>query len=117
MSSLEYTSKDGIFVYPEGLMKKFLPALALLAITLTACSPIKSGTIIEKDYDPPYESTYMMCGMYDSKGLCTVWIPMTNYHPESYNLKLQEGEDTGWRSVSKETYDSYATGSYISFDN
>lgn len=117
MSFLVYITKDGIFVYPEGIMKKFLPTLALLAIALTACSPIKSGTIIEKDYDPPYESTYMLCSMYNSNGTCAVWIPMTDHIPESFNLKLQEGEDTGWRSVTKETYDSHEIGSYISFDN
>lgn len=117
MPFLVYTAKDGIFVYPEGIMKKFLPTLALLAIALTACSPIKSGTIIEKDYDPPYQSTYMMCGMYDSKGMCSMWMPMTDQHPESFNLKLQEGEDTGWRSVTKGTYESHEIGSYISFDN
>lgn len=79
--------------------------------------PIKSGTIIQKDYDPPYQSTYTLCSMYDSKGSCSVWVPMTDHHPERFNLKLQEGEDTGWRSVSKATYDSYEVGSYISFDN
>ena len=98
-------------------MKKFLPSLALLAIALTACSPIKSGTLIEKDYQPPYDSTYMMCGMYDSKGMCSMWMPMTDHHPESFNLKLQEGEDIGWRSVTKGTYESHEIGSYISFDN
>lgn len=97
-------------------MKRFLPIFILLAVLLTACSPIKSGTLVEKDYQPSYESTYLMCSMYDAKSNCAVWVPVTQDNPESFHFKLREGEDTGWRSVSKATYESYEVGSYVSFD-
>ncbi|KQO98305.1 hypothetical protein [Leifsonia sp. Leaf264] len=97
-------------------MKKILTvvASALAVAALAACSPISSGTITGKHYEPAYTYVSTTCAAYDSKGNCSVTMPLTNYVDDEYRLDITRGGKDGWVIVSEHTYDGARVGDYFS---
>ncbi|QIG58026.1 hypothetical protein SEA_PAULODIABOLI_342 [Microbacterium phage PauloDiaboli] len=98
-------------------MKRFLSFVLLLAMiaVLVACSPISSGVVTSKDYDPAWTQTVydQRCISRNAKGVCSGYIssPRFVYHPERFTLNLRGEEDkTGWVNVPEGEYNSYEVG-------
>lgn len=95
-------------------MKKLIALLIIALFVLTGCvSAISKGTITSKENRPAYYSTTMVCSGYNSKGGCTVWVPIQNYHAPTWWFNLAEGEETGWVYVTETTYGQYEPGDYF----
>lgn len=101
-------------------MKRLAPVIVAVALGLTACGGINSGTVVGKDYVPPREWVYMQpvytttCS--GSPPVCTQhlvsFIPITMHDPECYRLKLDDGDDTGSVCVPREAYDRVRLGDH-----
>jgi hypothetical protein len=96
-------------------VRRVLAALAVVLFLVTGCGArVKTGTVIERKYDPPYSYVIMMCSVYNSKGICMGYYPWTQYEPERYELQLRNGDNakvrTGWIDVPKELWAQYPVG-------
>lgn len=92
-------------------------ATALGTLLLVACAPsVDSGTVVDKNYYESYTTTRFQCYSYNSNGFCTVNVPVTDYHPERFELVIEgyaEGEDElrqSSHSVRESIYDSVNIG-------
>lgn len=96
-------------------MKKIMRVgvIALMALTLVACSNIKSGKIHDKSYHAGYYSSSTSCVSHNSKGACTGYTSHQNYNPPSYRFDLYQSKDKhGWHRVDAITYSKYKVGDY-----
>lgn len=73
---------------------------ATLAAVLTACAP-ESGQVVDSAYRPAWIQVL-------GTGKTVVIIP----HPESWELKLDDGQDRGWRTVDSQTYHLCSVGAH-----
>ena len=97
-------------------MKKTILATVTLVLTglaLTGCSAIHSGVVTQKEYRAPYTYTSMYCASYNSKGGCSMYLPMTHYVPAEYILDIKQGKDTGWINTDPDTYAKTKVGDYV----
>ena len=82
-------------------MKKFKLALALpLLLVLAACGWTGTGVVSGKYKTEAYSYISYICSAYDSKGFCTVQMPIVNDVPEYYYLKVNSDEDGKMHEVS-----------------
>lgn len=81
-------------------------AAALIVATMSACSTIEAGEVVDKEFEPSHSWVQMMCSSYSSKGICTVWVPITHQVPDSWSLELRQGERAGSVRVSEAQYES-----------
>lgn len=51
-----------------------------------------------------------MCSAYNNKVVCTFSSPVYNTIPESWEFYLRDGENEGYRDVTREEYNVYKTG-------
>lgn len=100
-----------------------------VALALAACGGLSSGTVIERDYD---DADYYQGTCYDTQyrwenrpvtrtryvnGKSQTYTtterrrvshqvprPCTKYDPERYMLRLRDGENEGWVTVSRTVY-------------
>ena len=85
--------------------------LFVLAILLSACNELKSGKIVDKDYEPGYYYTsYQQIGK--------TYIPMQHWQPPTYHIQVQGYNKKGkliteWWSISSGNYDRYQIGQTI----
>lgn len=100
-------------------MRRVATALGtlLLALGLVACAPgVTSGTVVDKNYYESYTTTRFQCIAYGNNGICTNQMPVTDYHPERFELVIEgyaEGEHElrqSSHSVRESTYDSVNIG-------
>lgn len=85
---------------------------ALVIVSLTACAP-EAGTVTKKDYDSEY--SYWLPGTTTCSGQparCTTTPGYYVYVPESYQLRITNGDDSGWISVDSRMYDNTRVGDY-----
>jgi uncharacterized protein YceK len=97
-------------------VKKLITLGAIAMLALAGCSAIDSGTITQKDHHDDYYTTTMSCAAYSKQGFCTLYVPITTHHPESWRFDLTEGDKDGWVYVSEDTYSHYAVGDYFQKD-
>lgn len=82
-------------------MKTKVVALSVaLAALLTACAP-ESGQVVDSAYRPAWVQVL-------GTGKTIVIIP----HPESWELKLDDGKDRGWRIVDSQAYHLCSVGTH-----
>lgn len=81
--------------------------VAAVALTLSACSSISSGTITKKIDEPGHTVTSVICHLVGKITICT---PYTTYDDEDWRFDLRSGDKTGWVYVSHETFDAYEVG-------
>jgi uncharacterized protein YceK len=102
-------------------MKKRIIAAVLAVLVLSGCSPISSGYITEKTYEPAYTYITYDCKSYyqDDDGIryCRYYGPTTHYVPDRWQFDLiqyRDGEDpvTGWVPVDGTVYDQYEVGDW-----
>jgi hypothetical protein len=83
------------------MKKKFKLALALaLLLTLAACGWSGTGVVVGKTKTDAYTYISFICSSYDSKGFCTVQVPITNYVPDYYYLQVNADDDGKVHDVS-----------------
>lgn len=77
-------------------------ALALCA----ACTP-KTGTVTDRGYSPAWSSPYTECYSIGQALYC-----YQAYHewPETWSLKLDDGQHTSWRTVTESEYTACPPG-------
>lgn len=90
-------------------MKK-LALLAFAVLLLFGCSAPQSGTVVDKKYYEPYDWVGTQCYVHNSKGVCTLTMPVVHHVSASWRLCLRNGEDEGCRSVDERTWHEYEIG-------
>lgn len=90
---------------------KRLAAVAVLAVAVAGCAP-DSGQVVDRDYDEAYTWVDQQCTtIIQANGTSQqVCVPITRHENESFNLRLDNGEDAGWRSVPEGEYDRCHVG-------
>ena len=93
-------------------MKKIV-ALLVGTLLLVGCSSITSGTITAKDHKDAYSYTTPQCSMFRTNGTCAIYIYVNHDVPEKWYFGLDDGEDTGWVSVTEDTYNGFEIGDHF----
>jgi hypothetical protein len=88
-------------------MKRYA-ALAVLSLGLVACAP-ESGEVVDRDYSPAWFTTSTSCTTSGNVRVCT---PITTHYPESWSLRLDDGENRGWREVDPDEYGACHIGDH-----
>jgi hypothetical protein len=72
------------------------------------------GTVIGKKYYPSYTTTSWNCMSYDSKGGCSLRLPHSDFHAETWQLCLRNVEEDkeGCRAVDQVDYHKYEIGQW-----
>lgn len=86
---------------------------AATVLTLAACAdPPKSGYVYDRKFHPAYYWTQMVCSGYDSKGNCTMNVPIVHYQPDSYELCMMDDKTNkrGCRDATLDEYEHYQIG-------
>lgn len=82
--------------------------LTVLAVVLVAgCAPTQ-GKVINSSHRPGWTETTQRCDP-DHPDQCT---PQVQHYSETYRLRLDDGTDTGWRTVTKAEYQQCDTGDH-----
>lgn len=106
-------------------MKRIITIL-FLALLLAGCGGPTSGTVIGKHYEPAHTDlvfipiqTGQVCtgsGTATSPRVCNpimTPMPFQVYDDADWKLKLRNGDDTGWVSVSEGAYSEYEEGDHF----
>lgn len=101
-------------------MKKAIHILYItLLILLIGCKKLKWGNVVEKQYNPPYESTQiLLMPMIVGKSTMLMPIPYYIWHTESWSIDVK-GVSTKGDSmmktfyISERQYDSTQIGKFI----
>ncbi|WP_160051061.1 hypothetical protein [Nocardiopsis sp. FR26] len=83
-------------------------AVIAFAALAGGCAP-ETGEVTDRDYSPAWTSTTTSCSTTGQTRTCT---PHTSYHPESYTLRLDDGQDAGWREVAPSEYERCHVGDH-----
>lgn len=78
--------------------------LIAVVIVLAACAP-DSGRVAGAEYHPAWTQWHtgsMSCSGTPQR--CTSTPAWPEYHPQSWNLRLMDGEDDGWIQVDETTF-------------
>jgi len=67
-------------------------------------APVR-GEVIDTEHTGAYTSVVNNC----NRNVCT---PIVTNHPESWSLRLRDGDETGWRDVSEHAYESCGIGDH-----
>ncbi len=99
-----------------GLIGGALALLGGIATTITMgfvdSHPITTqGTVVQQIDNPAYSTTSVIC----TGGKIVTCHPITTFHPESWDLKVQTADGEVTIPVSETAYDDFSVGSY--FDN
>lgn len=95
-------------------MKKLCAATAAMVLMLlTACTSLTSGYVVDKQFTPAYDWMDLQCFSYDSKGMCTVRMPVQHHVPESWDLRIQNEDKYDWWSVDEATFNRTNIGDWV----
>lgn len=91
--------------------------IVFISLFLFACSPVRSGKIVDKIYKSPWTET---CYNYVNIGDVLVPIPYSVDHPARYTIKLQATVDgkvkDGYVDVSPESYHKLEVGQFYGLE-
>jgi hypothetical protein len=93
-------------------MKKLLFLLLIFPffLSLTSCTEeIREGYIIQKIYEPERTTTFFI-------KIGSVLVPEHTTTPEKYYLRIKNEDKTAKYIVSKNVYNSFEVGDYITFN-
>lgn len=94
-------------------MLKKIGVLVAAAFILVGCSPINSGYITDKKHHEAYNYMTQQCASFNSKGICSVWVPIWHHVDESFSFDLRnDNGDTGWVYVDISEFEKYKIGDY-----
>ncbi|ALY10587.1 hypothetical protein FDH86_gp052 [Arthrobacter phage Tank] len=72
--------------------------------------------VAEKTFSEGYYYTTTYCASMNDKGVCTLWMPMQNYVPDSYGYKVRDSNgDIHDVATTKGDWESHEVGDH--FDN
>lgn len=90
--------------------------IAMLAALAGCGTPAPaSGVVTERIFHPAFYWTQMICSGYDTKGNCTMYVPILHYQPDSYELCLVADDDPkhrGCRDATIDEYERYQVGQH-----
>jgi hypothetical protein len=99
------------------MMRRALAPLLVVLLLITACSGIRKGEVFSRSYFPPYNQYTLMCFSYDTKGFCTMLMPIVTPIEESWEICVQRVEDGKLRKgcfpVTQATYESVQIGDWF----
>lgn len=97
--------------------KVLLPLiLVLAALLMSACGWQGTGVVTGKKHDASYWYTSMICGSYDAKANCVVWVPTQNYVPDYWYVDVRDDKgEVHSVSVNQQYWNSVDNGA--KFDN
>lgn len=81
--------------------------LLVCALAVTACAPAQ-GEVTDTSYRPGWTETTSRCDP-TQPARCT---PQVEHYSETYRLRLDDGTDTGWRTVTAHEYRLCTTGTH-----
>jgi hypothetical protein len=87
---------------------RIVAVVAAGVLAVVGCAP-ESGEVVGRDYSPAWMSTTTQC---TTSGRVQVCSPQVIHYPESWNLRLDDGQDTGWVSVTDDEYDRCHVGDH-----
>lgn len=89
------------------MKRKRIAAVLVIAASLTGCSTMKAGTVIDKSHDEARTTFTTICS-----GQPLICRPQPIYDDEDWDLQIREGDQEGWVGVSEETFDRVEVGDY-----
>ncbi len=84
--------------------------LLVFSCLLTACGHIDYGTVTDKSYVPARQ-TYTPLIMVTNKQ--THIIPRYTYHPESWQIYVQNDDGGEWWTVTQDYYNNVNIGDHV----
>lgn len=97
-------------------------AVAFMCIALVGCSEkVTDGMVVDKKYSPQSSYIVQQCSMFDSKGVCTMYTPVTHTIPEKWSVTIQgknssgETDETTYR-ISENNFDEIQIGDHLVYD-
>ena len=94
-------------------MRSKLAVIVVVVLLLVGCSSISAGYITAKKYSPAYDYMTQQCASYNSKGVCTVWMPVWHHIDEAFKFDIRnDNGDTGWVYVHKSEFEQFNVGDY-----
>lgn len=93
---------------------KRIAALIIGCLMLAGCDMATAGTVTNKWIQPAHDDIWFVCAGYDSKGMCTVNVPMIDHIPTRYIVEFHnEAEDEdGSAYVDEKRYDGIQVGQW-----
>lgn len=76
-------------------------ALAATALALCAACTPRTGTVTDRDYSPAWSMPYTECY---GTGQARYCYQAYREWPETWSLKIDDGDQAGWRTVSESEY-------------
>lgn len=94
-------------------MKRWVLAIVvsiLVGLALVGCAQMEKGVVVSKVYTPESGYWSSMCTSFNKVNQCTFSVPVWNPTPETWEFYLRDGDDEGYRDVTREEYNAYKTG-------
>lgn len=89
--------------------KALVIILAAIGFILVGCSPIRSGVITAKEFEPSRSYITTQCHLVGKVTHCT---PITNYDDEDWRFDIKSEKDEGYVYVTPEEFEQYEVGDY-----
>jgi hypothetical protein len=86
----------------------------IIFIVVSCINTPSQGTVIGKRHYPAYTTTSWQCMSRDKNGNCSLNLPQSDYHPETWQLCLRNVEEDkeGCRAVDQVDYHKYEIGQW-----
>ena len=84
--------------------------LAIMSIILAGCSQMEKGVVVSRIHTPESGYWSSMCTAYNKAMQCTFSVPIYQTIPESFEFYLRDGDNEGYRDVTREEYNGYGIG-------
>lgn len=94
-------------------MKLRAAVAAIVLVLLTACTSLTSGHVVDKQFTPAYDWMDMQCFSYDSKGMCTMRMPVWHHVPDVWELRIEKDDKYDWWSVDEATFNRTNIGDWV----
>lgn len=96
----------------------------VMSFTMTACSSIDAGTVVEKEYEPAYTVLQPSCAGYNGSGGCIAWVQVPIHADEKWTITFENdmfSQDSADQKrekrtieVTEEVYDVVSPGDEVS---
>lgn len=86
------------------MLRRILPVVLAIGIIAGCAEEPKDGVVISTKYNAAHYDTVIYCARYDSKGICSLYLPDNVFVEDEWSLKLRNTKQTGWRVVGEPEY-------------
>jgi hypothetical protein len=81
-------------------------------LLLAGCGWHGTGTVTDKQHTDAYTTTSIQCGAYSATGGCAVWVPITQWWPETWALLVHAADGDHWVDVDSTDYQTRIGAAY-----